>query len=116
MSAICSYFEIKSDVLSSYWAGCRDKGTKGQSREDVVAWVLDQWDAAYDHPFEKLMFHVVALVLAGPWDRQLEGYHRTQCETLIEGYKGVLPFELMSEGDYDELRTDLKILMLTTSY
>lgn len=29
MSAICSYFEIKSDVLSSYWAGCRDKGTKG---------------------------------------------------------------------------------------
>lgn len=116
MSDICGYDEIKSAILSSYWAACRDKGLKGQSRKDIVAWVLDQWDSAYDHPFEKLMFNVIALVLAGPWDHELESYHRKQCELLIEGYKGVLPFDLISEDDYDQFRTDLKILKLRSDF
>ena len=116
MNDISGYCEIKNDVLASYWAACRDKGFKGQSREDVVAWVLDQWDLAYDHPFEKLMFNVIALVLAGPWDRVLEGYHRKQCELLIEDYRGLLPFDLISDEDYDQLRTDLKILKLRPDF
>ncbi|GAA0907117.1 hypothetical protein GCM10009552_14820 [Rothia nasimurium] len=112
MKKIATYNEIKFDVLSIYWLGCRDRGFKGESHQHIVAWALDEWDGAYDHPFENLIFHVIALALGGPWSANLEKFHRKQCELLILSFQSDLPYELLSKEEAGELQSDIKVLGL----
>lgn len=115
MNNIASYNEIKFDVLSIYWLGCRDRGFKGESHKDIVVWALDEWDGAYDHPLENLILNVISLGLGGPWSPHLERFHRNQCEVIIKEFNGVIPYDLLSDEEADELRNDIEVLGLSSN-
>lgn len=107
-----SYEKIRCDFMVYYWRGCLNNFPVESTNEEVIAWTINEFDGAYDHPMEQLMFNVVALALARPWSDRLSDYCRLRCESIIHGMIGEMPLHLLSSEDADELVNDLKILGL----
>ncbi|UPG89872.1 hypothetical protein L2Y96_21185 [Luteibacter aegosomaticola] len=108
MSDIDGYFQIRSDVLAYYWRGCRDK--MDERHEDVLAWMIHEFDGAYVDPFELLMFCVVALGLCGSWSVSASSHLRSTAERIIFEFDSRLPLSLLAADEADELVSDIRVL------
>lgn len=107
---IVSYTEIKENLLFYYWRSCRDLGFSGWSPEKVFLWVENEFDGAYDLPFEKLMHAVASFALTGGWYVHLLDVRRKEILQMLSEVDLSSNLSLLSPEDADEFVTDLKIL------
>ncbi|MDT9000568.1 hypothetical protein RQP53_14940 [Paucibacter sp. APW11] len=107
---ISCYSDIKQQIMDAYYDGCIGVGlVRGRSHEEVVGWVMYNFEDAFERPIEKLMQYVVGFVLVGNWYPaavQIKG----EIEGILSDCNLDLLLAELPEEDASMLRHDLKVL------
>ena len=71
------YCTIKFGVLDTFYEFCRDRGiVMGMTHLDVMGYIDYEYENAFTHPLEQLMYRVVELVLVGGWHEGVDKFIR----------------------------------------
>ena len=71
------YFTIRSELLETYYDFCRDRGiVMGVTHLEVMGYIDYEYENAFVHPLEQLMYRVIELVLIGGWHKDIDKFVR----------------------------------------
>ncbi|MCB6182928.1 hypothetical protein LIN78_05120 [Leeia sp. TBRC 13508] len=106
-----TYETLKSWALENYFDGCRDHAVmNGWPHEQIMGYVIYQFEDGFERPIENLMWQVILLVLSGGWHAEWVIQQRQIIFDCIEEH-GL--DALLAEVPKEEAQTfkhDLKIL------
>ena len=108
-----TYATLKSWALECYFEGCRDHAVmKGWPHEQIMGYVIYQFEDGFERPIEDLMWRVVLLVLSGGWHPEWDAPQRQFIvDRLAEHGLDSLLADVPAE-ESETFRHDLKILKL----
>jgi hypothetical protein len=91
--------------------GCRNHATDW-THEQILAWVSDEYEGAFDEPLHQLMRELTMLGLTHAWYPTLRDFHFNRCVELLNSldFPDVLSKAGLTEDECDEFINDLTIL------
>jgi hypothetical protein len=108
-----TYETLKSWALDCYYEGCRDHAVmKGWPHEQIMGYVIYQFEDTFERSIENFMWQVILLVLSGGW--RPEWCHR-QRKLIVDSIDEHGLENLLADVPADEaeaFRHDLRILKL----
>lgn len=97
--------------MDTYYDGCLSVGLlRGRSHDEVVGWVLYNFEDVFERPVEKLMQHVVSYVLVGGWCPAAALQIKGEIEGVLSSRNLDLLLAELPADEANMLRHDLKLL------
>lgn len=70
--------------MDAYFDFSRDRGViLGRPHVEIVGGVFYEYEFSFDRKIERLMLHVICMVLSGGWYREPMNYHREQIKEIF---------------------------------